>query len=290
MFLQAHQSATLRSMLSLSRAVIALTCISALIIALLSSESTQRDAAHAASKIPRVPMQVATAKVTVAKKVAVAPHKRAATSLLPVVDQPDILMHHRILADKVLRALPSFCRANLKNFYVNYDTNAANRGLGGAQTIIVIDAPDAEFQSLIKHECGHVTDLGGLRGTVASGQSNFFDGNTPIFNDDPSVAFYEISWINPTTMKSGMDERHFVSGYAMTNPFEDFGETYAFFAMQQEEFARLAQANPVLQAKYEFMERVVFRDTPSFTTGFYVRGNKIDWDVTKMLWMWKAGE
>ena len=291
MTLITHSSASRRSMLSACWTVISLTLFSFAIIALQSSESSQIDTKHAASRTPRFAAQTATAKVVVAKKAAVAPSKPAATTLLPVVDQPDIKMRHRILADQVLRALPSFCRANLKNFYVNYDKNAANRGLGGASTMIVKgsdDIPNAEFSGLVTHECGHVTDLGGLRGSLASGQSNFFDGNTPIFNDDPSVAFYQISWINPTTMKKGARDADFVSGYAKSDPFEDFSESFAFYALQKKEFARLAQTNPILRAKYEFMERVVFNGTPSFATGFYVRGNTIDWDVTKMRYEWKT--
>lgn len=287
MILPRHSSASRRTMLSLWQTVISLTLFSFTIIALQSSESSQLDSAHAASRTPRFFTQTASANVVTVKKVVVTPQKPAASMLLPVVDQTDIKMRNRILADKVLRALPSFCRANLKNFYVNYDKNAANRGLGGASTMIVIDAPDAEFQSLIIHECGHVTDLGGLRGTPASGQSNFFDGNTPIYNDDPSVAFYTLSWVNPTTMKKGARDADFISGYAKSDPFEDFAESYVFFALQREEFSRLAKTNPILRAKYDFMERVVFSGTPSFATGLYVRGNTIDWDVTKMPYEWK---
>ena len=61
---------------------------------------------------------------------AVTPAHNAA-NLLPVVDQADIQPKQRILADKVLRALPEGCRQELQNLYVNYEKNPSNRGLGG---------------------------------------------------------------------------------------------------------------------------------------------------------------
>jgi hypothetical protein len=212
----------------------------------------------------------------------VAPHK-AAKSLLPAVDQEDIIPRQRIIADNVLRSLPSYCRDYLDNFYVNYDKNAANRGLGGEDTIIVIgNVPDREFRALIVHECGHVTDLGGLRGTTNSGKTSFYDGNTPMYANDPSVAFYSISWITPQISQPGTQEEDFVSGYASSDPFEDFAETFAYYALQKEAFQKLAAKNKVLKAKYDFMEQVVFAGSSSIAKGQYVPGKKVPWDVTKL--------
>jgi hypothetical protein len=211
------------------------------------------------------------------------------SSLLPVVQQKDILPKHQKLADAVLRALPAQCRDNLKNFYVNYEPNPRNRGLGGASTIIITgNVPDKEFIALLVHECGHVVDLGGLKGSKASGMSAFVDGATPMYNDDPSVRFYSISWTDAHTKKATAKETDFVSGYGTSDVFEDFGETFAFYALQKKEFERLAKTNPALKAKYEFMRDVVFQGTPSLSEGSYVRGARAPWDVTLLPYEWHA--
>ncbi len=212
----------------------------------------------------------------------------AASTLLPVVDQDDIQPKHRILADRVLRALPPECRNHLKNFYVTYDKHPKNRGLGGESTIIVTgNVPDSEFMALVIHECGHVTDLGGLRGSDTTQHTTFHDGSTPIYGDDPSIAFYEISWASADTMQPHARDTDFVSGYAKSDPFEDFAESFAFYALQKKEFQRLSLKNPVLKAKYDFMNLIVFSGDTLASSSFK-RGNRVPWDVTKLPYVWHA--
>ncbi len=215
--------------------------------------------------------------------------KHAAPRLLPVVDQKDILEHHRILADQVLRALPSSCRDHLKNFYVTYEQNPRSRGLGGESTMIVTgNVPDKEFMALVVHECGHVTDLGGLLGTETADRTMFADGSVPIYRDDPSMTFYDISWLSPVMMQPNMTDNDFVSGYAKSDPFEDFAETFAYYVLQQKEFARIARGHPVLQAKYDFMANIVFAGSPKIAEGKSTRGTRAPWDVTKLPYVWHA--
>jgi hypothetical protein len=246
-----------------------------------ASVLTSTSVLHAAA--PRFTVQ------TAINKSVVAPVHKASSRLLPVVDQEDILPRHRILADKVLRALPRHCRDNLENFYVNYDKNALNRGLGGERTIIIIGTvPDREFMALLIHECGHVADLGGLRGSELGGATNFYDGNTPIYGNDPSVAFYALSWISPVLNQPGTKDTDFVSGYAAADPFEDFAEAYAFFALQKEAFKKLAEKNRVLKAKYDFMDQVVFTEGETVAKGQYIPKKNVPWDVTKLPYLWHA--
>lgn len=226
------------------------------------------------------------------KPVVIPPKHRAPSNesgLLPVVVQPGILSKHQILADKVLRSLPPGCRENLRNFYVNYEKHPANRGLGGESTIIIVGTvSDQEFMALLIHECGHVEDLGGLRGTRDAGLTNFKDGNTPVYMNDPSMDFYQISWIAPNANHTDTRDDHFVSGYAASDPFEDFAEAFAFYALQQKEFKRLAEKNLVLRAKYEFMRNVVFGETAPVGVGQFVKGKSVPWDVTKLPYEWHA--
>lgn len=219
----------------------------------------------------------------------VVPPKHRAAAILPVVDQDDIRVNQRMLADQVLRALPSFCRDHLQNFYVLYEKNPKNRGLGGESTIIITgNVPDKEFMALLTHECGHVTDLGGIRGNPDSGETAFRDGNTPIYADDPSIRFYQISWLSATQRRKNAKDTDFVSGYAASDAFEDFAEAFAYYALQQKEFKRLAAKNPVLRAKYNFMEQVVFAETGPIANGSHIRGKRVPWDVTKLPYTWHA--
>lgn len=237
---------------------------------------------HAAAAV-RFPVAAVT------QKPILTPIHKASRNLLPVVDQDDIQPRHRMLADQVLRSLPRQCRDHLKNFYVNYDQHAANRGLGGESTIIVIGTvPDREFQALIIHECGHVTDIGGLQGSMRGGNTSFADGNEPIYGDDASVQFYKISWVNPELRRTESKESDFVSGYASSDPFEDFSETYAYFALQKEAFRKLAAKNSILKAKYDFMEKIVFAGATPIAQGKYIPGKKVPWDVTKLPYVWHA--
>ncbi len=215
------------------------------------------------------------------------PNHRA-SDLLAVVDQEDIQPKHRILADKVLRALPSECRDNLRQFFVTYEQNPKNRGLGGESTIIVTgNVPDNEFMALVVHECGHVTDLGGLRGSNNATATAFADGATRMYANDPSVKFYSLSWADAVTTQKKSFAKDFVSGYAQSDPFEDFAETFAFFALHQNEFKIIAKRSRILQAKYDFMQRVIFAGEAQIAEGRSISKSKgIPWDVTKLPFEW----
>lgn len=283
MFSLSPRPASRRSCLLLPGAAVVAGFLTAVSVASGNPVASVAQALHGAASAPRFASSLSAKSVVVVK-----PH-RSASTLLPAVDQDDIKSAQRILADQVLRALPSLCRDNLKNFYVNYDKKASNRGLGGEDTIIVVgNVPDNEFRALVTHECGHVTDLGGLRGTPSSGQSGFFDGNQPVFQNDPSVGFYQISWITVKISQPGSKDSDFVSGYAESDPFEDFAETFAFYELHKKEFQRLAAGNPVLKAKYDFMDSVVFSGNPEIASSTFRRGSRVPWDVTKLPYVWHA--
>ncbi len=110
-------------------------------------------------------------------------------TIRPVLDQSDITLNHRRIAEEVLRRMPSKCDGTLEKFFVRYD-NPAQRGLAGKSTIILTgNVSDDEFRALLAHEYGHVMDLGCLQGTSRSGASAFRDGGDLIYNDDASVSF-----------------------------------------------------------------------------------------------------
>lgn len=215
----------------------------------------------------------------------VAPKQRSA--LLASIDQPDIEMNHKQIANDVLIALPAKCRNTLQHFYVKYEKQK-HRGLAG-KSVMILDGtvPDSEFRALFVHESGHNWDLGCLRGTSEAGKSAFSDGDEPIYNDDPSLGFYGISWITSSVQKSNANPEDFVSGYASYNIFEDFAESFAYFVLQNDTFAARAQDNDALAKKYVFLRDVVFDgEVPHIATGKAPYNGREPWDVTKLAYAW----
>ncbi|MFH0769837.1 MAG: hypothetical protein V1926_00490 [Candidatus Peregrinibacteria bacterium] len=203
---------------------------------------------------------------------------------VPIVNQPDITFEDKLLASEVLRALPGECLPFLKRFVVRYD-RPNQRGLAGKSSIVIDGSVEEnEFRSLLVHEFGHVTDLGCLTGTSAMGASAFRDGNEIIWNDDPSVSFYAISWKSAKEKHPEARAEDFVSGYSASDAFEDFAETYAFFLLQRESFVQRAQSNRALAMKLRWMEDHIPARTIA-SGSFRWRGD-IPWDVTKLPYVW----
>ncbi len=233
---------------------------------------------------------LAALKIHIGDPIPISPKPRLSynptTPLLAVVTQPDITSHHQKLADEVLRSLPQNCLSNLERFYVRYD-NPTNRGLAGKRSIILDGSvPDEEFKALIIHEFGHITDLGCLQGYSKRTPSSFRDGSETIYEDDPSVSFYQISWTNSKKKKPHSKSKDFVSGYASWDPFEDFAESFAYFVLQKNAFRKRARENPIIAAKLRWMETHVFTENINIATGKHKWNGKVPWDVTKLAYSW----
>lgn len=201
-------------------------------------------------------------------------------TLLASVDKPDISQRHKELADSVLRALTPHCRTYLRTFIVRYD-NPARRGLGGKSTIILDGSvPESELAALLIHECGHVIH-GNMPGTSASGRSAFADGDSIFYQDSPMVAFFSISWQSERVLRAESADADFASGYASTNAFEDFAESYAFYVLHRDAFAMRTKDNAAMAAKYAWMQRYLpMASSPGFS--LYTPDNSIPWDITRL--------
>lgn len=206
--------------------------------------------------------------------------KPAAATILPIVDQPTITENHKKIATSVLNALPAGCRDNLETFAVLYK-GATRRGLGGKTTIILDGSvPDAEFAALLVHECGHVIH-GNMPGTPASGLSAYADGPNPFYADSPMVAFWKISWKSSKTRLAGREE-NMVSGYALSDPFEEFAETFALYVLQRDEFRERAKTNDAMAAKLFWMDVNLPLPENAVGTGTADWDGTVPWDVTKL--------
>lgn len=128
---------------------------------------------------------------------------------------------------------------------------------------------DSEMLKVLVHELGHVIDIFYLKkGT---------------FSSDPSFDFYAISWDAYNIKKKGMKLTDFVSGYALSNQYEDFAESFAFYVFHNEDFARLAMKNVSIKQKYDFFASKVFQNNEFVGTSFETAPLKTyNWDTTKI--------
>lgn len=165
--------------------------------------------------------------------------------------------HCKSLVYQTLEKLPESHKNQLSDLTLFY-TKDGRRGLGGGSSIILrcLNVADSELISVLLHEMGHLVDGGLLFGTDTTKESGFFDFEDPVLTDDPSLKFYKTSWTSEKKKKSGITRLDFVSLYAMTDPFEDFAETYMYYRVHGAEFKKLAQSNDALKEKYDFMKNL----------------------------------
>lgn len=233
--------------------------------------STRKILVPSSRKKRRVPLAAAAAPLP-------AP---AVTTIHAAVDQPTISDSHKKLATAVLQALPAGCRDHLKTFVVLYK-GATRRGLGGKTTVILDGSvPDAEFAALLVHECGHVIN-GNLLGNAQSGDSGYRDGSEVFYNDSPAVSFWSISWKPTGAKKPGMKDADFVSGYAKSDQYEDFAETFAAYVLQREMLVERAAENPTIAAKLTWMETHLPLKDDAIGPGSHDWNGTVPWDVTKL--------
>lgn len=161
-----------------------------------------------------------------------------------------------------LRALPREHTSAISKLTLSFDPTS-RRGLAGGDQMIIrcTNVDEEELIAVVIHEVGHVVDTGkNLSSRDESLKSSFMDGTKPVYEDDPSSVFYGKSFIDTETRKISVNELDFVSGYAMSDPFEDFAETYLYYILHGDAFRKLKETSPVLAEKYEFMSKSVFNN------------------------------
>ncbi|MBM3231438.1 hypothetical protein FJZ28_03875, partial [Candidatus Peregrinibacteria bacterium] len=98
--------------------------------------------------------------------------------------------------------------------------------------------------------------------------------------------YYSISWITSHVQKSNARPEDFPSGYASYDAFEDFAEGFAYFVLQNGEFAKRAETNTAMAAKYAWFRDVLFAEIPQVANGKSEWKGKAPWDVTKLGYEW----
>lgn len=187
--------------------------------------------------------------------------------------------HCEALVEKTLTALPTNLTSKIKDLSL-YLTERKSRGMSNSHLIELrcADMSDEELVSVLIHEIGHTVDLGYLRGS-GNIVSDFTDGSLLIPTDDMSVEFYQLSWKNSEKQHFTASRKDFVSGYAMSDPFEDFAESFNFYLLHGSDFRILAKESKTLQAKYDFLQENVFAGKEFSSTVTAESGKRV-WDTT----------
>jgi len=192
---------------------------------------------------------------------------------------------------QTLLKLPTEHVSQLKSLTLFYTTDG-RRGLGGGSSIILRckNVSDAEVAGVLVHEIGHITDENFLQGSKGLA-TKYLDFGRAVLSDDPSSYFYAISWASDKEKLSDATEADFVSGYAMSDPFEEFAESYAYYILHGEEFRALSANNFALKQKYQILKKYVF-DGKEFAN--YMPNNRTlnkeerEYDVTVMPYEFRA--
>jgi len=110
-----------------------------------------------------------------------------------------------------------------------------------------------EYLAVWIHEFGHFVDLYFLEKKGFTDISNYF---------------YTISWESTKVLKPWLKQTDFVSGYAMTNKYEDFAESFTYFILHNADFFKKAEKSKLLKAKYNFFNTYVFKEKQYIWTNF----------------------
>jgi len=126
---------------------------------------------------------------------------------------------------------------------------------------------DREFLWIFLHELWHYIDIYSLKKLIIW---------------DESFLFYDISWDFIKVLKPWQKEDNFVSGYAMTNRYEDFAETFVEYILDNSWFYEKTKTNNELKSKYDFFTNTIFGTTCFDKTTFSKDSkSQIEWDSTK---------
>ncbi len=127
---------------------------------------------------------------------------------------------------------------------------------------------DNEYLAVFIHEFAHYIDI------------YFFQKQVFV---DISDKFYKISWNSTKVKKKGQKISDFVSGYAMTNKYEDFAETFTYYVLHNKDFLEKTKKSHFLKQKYDFFSDYLFKNKEFFAKDFSVEKAKdYYWDITKI--------
>ena len=169
----------------------------------------------------------------------------------------DLLPRCEDMIARAFQALPEAHVKGVKNLTLSFDPTM-RRGLAGGNTMIIrcVNISEKDLVGVITHELGHIVDTGVLNPSKSDKRTTFVDRGKIVYSSDPSVEMYSVSWEDNRSFTGQRSDA--VSGYATSNPYEEFAETYAMYVLHGPLFRFYAAHNRSLDAKYDFMKDVVF--------------------------------
>ncbi len=194
---------------------------------------------------------------------------------------PESLVDHPALVGKIQAIQTILSSSVFENHHVQvavelYKDTYKVRGTFQNRTIkmfSVLDLSDEEFIAVFIHELWHYFDV------------HYFEKKV-LF--DLSDRFYDLSWQATRVMKAGLGRNDFVSWYAMTNKYEDFAESFIYYMVFNEDFARKSEKSEILQKKYDFFQKYLFPKNHFIATSFSQEESKeYYWDITKKIFSWE---
>ena len=201
-------------------------------------------------------------------------------TLINTIPSDQLLIDHKkSILYQALQKLPKEHRQALQVLILKEETGKT-RGLGGQNTIVLTmgNLNEEELIGVWMHEIGHVVDTGLLQGK-GNRTSIFQDGHKPVLQDDPSTVFYQYSWKTTAERRGGSTALDFVTGYAMSDPFEDFAESYTYYVLHGNTFRSMLSSSMVLSQKYHFLKEKIFGGQ-EFDTGENTLPTKREFDAT----------
>lgn len=102
--------------------------------------------------------------------------------------------------------------------------------------------------------------------------------------NDISNLFYDISWNSTTVIKPGHSQKDFVSGYSMTNKYEDFAESFTYYVLHNNDFLEKSLYSNILKQKYDFFSDNLFESNEFITDSYKITQYVNDYyrDITKI--------
>ena len=114
-----------------------------------------------------------------------------------------------------------------------------------------------QFFEVLTHETGHIVDLWVLVWHGFFKNKKFTEYWKPAFYDnDPSLKFYSLCWKSEKVKKPDIYISDFVSWYGMTDPFEDFAESFNMYLNHNYVFRQMVTESNILRQKYNFLAKL----------------------------------
>jgi hypothetical protein len=81
-----------------------------------------------------------------------------------------------------------------------------------------------------------------------------------------------------------LTQKDFVSGYSMTNKYEDFAESFTYYVLHNKDFLEKSRKSNILRKKYNFFNLVLLKSEVFKNTDFSEKNIIKDYyrDITKI--------